>query len=838
MATSYISGGTRITGLGFDLDFDGILENMYTLECIPKNRFTIWKNDWQIRVNAFQELNTEMLALKRTMDSLSTVNQFLSKTATVSDDTVVSATSSPDTPEGIYNINVEQIATTATVTFEGRRFAAGAKINSSQTDGTFTYSYKGTQYSVNVPPDTKIEQFVSLLNNDQKNPGVVATLIKDGNGNQILQLRGKDLGANATLKIEGYSSNLNFGASATSNSTFTNGQVLNTADPSSPDSATLSFIFTYDGRNHTIDVAPGETINDLVNSINAQSNTTGVQARLSEGDHGQLILEETDSSKKLGITVSANTTVSSLTAFSNTASSSSQTSSGVFSSDSVLNPADSNSDLTFSITFADGTQKTFTLNPGDTMQDLLDDLNDPSTGVSAELDANGKLVITESDSSQQKGFTVSSSVSGLNTFMNADDWDVIDPTNAKYSINGWPKEGLESATNSLTEAVPGMTILLKDVGSTQISVNASIDGIKENIITFIDGYNTVMAKIQELTKIDENKEVVDTDDTNSLYDSQMGSVLTGNYGVQMIASKLKNALTQKGTGFEYAEFDLDGNLISGDRYSALSQIGIKTVTDEGDESFGLLTIDEAALEEALSTDMNAVVELFAAGGNGVTDSADFTYDSYLPGTTQSGAYTVSYDVEMEYVNKQMVDSSGAPMVDADGNPVYEQDVNDDGTLKVDDEGNPVYVQVATGKYIITNAYINGQPAKINQEDRLITATTSGDAAAGLAIMVNNMKPGSYSGEVRLKGGKASDLSAVLSQLNNSDTGTLPVLINNYKTIIERIDTKIDFENNRLALWQRTQRERFARLEATLSTYQAQLDSLESQLESLKSSSSS
>ena len=101
-----------------------------------------------------------------------------------------------------------------------------------------------------------------------------------------------------------------------------------------------------------------------------------------------------------------------------------------------------------------------------------------------------------------------------------------------------------------------------------------------------------------------------------------------------------------------------------------------------------------------------------------------------------------------------------------------------------------------------------------------------------------MTPGSYSGEVRLKGGKASDMSSVLSQLNNSETGTLPVLIENYQTIMERIDTKISFEEDRLAVWQRTQRQRFARLEETLTSYQAQLNALESQLKSLSSSTSS
>lgn len=771
MATSYISGGTRISGLGYsDMDFDAILDSMYSVECIPRNRFQVWKNDWQTRVDAFQELNSELLAMKRNMDSLATVNKFLSKQATVSKDTVLSASTSADTPEGIYNIDVKQIATTATVTYEGRRFSPGAKINTSGQNGTFSYSYKGQQYDVNVPPDTKIEQFVSLINNDQKNPGVVASLISDGNGNQILQLRGKDLGAKAMLSVTGFSDNLNFGSTQTSKATYTMDQVLNTADP---DGKNLAFVFNYDGENYTIDVEPGDTIQKLMEKINALSDETGVEASLEPVDGStpaafNLVLKETTSGRHLGITVSANTTV-----------------------------------------------------PG-------------------------------------MEFTAQASYDEA-------DWKKAEPQNALYSVNGWPEEGLESSSNSLSGAIPGATILLKEAGQSQISISASMDGIKDNIVKFIDSYNTVMAKIQALTKVDSTKDVKETDETNSLYDSQQGSILTGNYGVQMISSKLKNAMSQIGTGFEYATLDADGNLIRGDRYTSLSQIGIKTETDQGSESFGLLTIDEEALNKALSTDLNAVVELFAAGGNGVADSSDFTYDSYVPGTTQNGSFDVHYEVELEYAKLQEInEEDGTPKVDDQGNPVYvkkrKQKVDADGKpvfrddgitpeYEIDGEGNPVYETDAfgdpvyettgepTGRYIITNATINGKPARVNQDDRVITATASGDAAAGLAIMVNNMAPGSYDGTVRMKGGKASDLSSVLSQLNNSDSGTLPVLIKNYKTIMDRIDNKINYENTRLATWYSRKQAEFSRLEATLTSYKGQMSTLESQIKQLSSNSS-
>ena len=68
-------------------------------------------------------------------------------------------------------------------------------------------------------------------------------------------------------------------------------------------------------------------------------------------------------------------------------------------------------------------------------------------------------------------------------------------------------------------------------------------------------------------------------------------------------------------------------------------------------------------------------------------------------------------------------------------------------------------------------------------------------------------------------------------------GTLTILEANYKDIMKVADKKIDQEEQRLIVWERTIRKRFANLDAVLSTYNNQMKALEAAVKQLNSNSS-
>jgi len=220
---------------------------------------------------------------------------------------------------------------------------------------------------------------------------------------------------------------------------------------------------------------------------------------------------------------------------------------------------------------------------------------------------------------------------------------------------------------------------------------------------------------------------------------------------------------------------------TGDYYSALSQLGISTDADDSSSTYGMLVLDEDALDEALENDPDGVAELFAADYTGETDSSDFSYLGRVNGTTKAGSYDV---------------------------------------------------QIVTGASGITSATINGVACGI---DGWKVTCPSGDAQ-GLVIQLDDHTANStYSGTVDLKLGKTGQMSEKLAELTNSETGPLAILEDNYGEIIDSIDDKITREETRLANLESRLKDQYARLDALLNTLTNTQTQLTSAIEQLSSS---
>ena len=344
--------------------------------------------------------------------------------------------------------------------------------------------------------------------------------------------------------------------------------------------------------------------------------------------------------------------------------------------------------------------------------------------------------------------------------------------NSQIKINGFPSAGggwIERSSNNISDVIEGVTLNLKDSapGATvQLTVAADDEGIKDNVVAFINAVNKIRAQIQAITDVDDEGE---------------GSILTGNYGIDMISQNLKNITAEIGQGF----INWDPKTATGDKLCALSQIGITTDAEEGSTSYGLLKIDDEAFEAALKADPDAVAKLFSAYYLGESESTDFTFQSLIEKTTKPGIYDIN--------------------------------VVSDGTK-------------------ILSATINGEEASISGWE--ITAK-SGDAT-GMAIRLDNTGAGTHSGTVTVKLGKTGELINELTELTKPfneytyEGGPLAVLQDNYKDIMDNIDDKIAYEKKRIDKMEANLKLKYARLDALLGQYtlqQSQLDSAIVQLSS-------
>ena len=175
---------------------------------------------------------------------------------------------------------------------------------------------------------------------------------------------------------------------------------------------------------------------------------------------------------------------------------------------------------------------------------------------------------------------------------------------ARATLNGI---AISSPTDTLTNAVSGLSFDLKSIGSTSITVEADITSAQAAITGFVKGYNDLIKTMNDMTS----------------YDPKTGRAgpLQGEVALLTVRSQLSQILSSPIEGRE------------GTPYRILADIGI--TLNSGD---GTMKIDQARLEEALRQDPEAVAELF--GAQGTTTDSQIEYDSSRP-ATRVGTYDIN-----------------------------------------------------------------------------------------------------------------------------------------------------------------------------------------------------
>ncbi len=439
------------------------------------------------------------------------------------------------------------------------------------------------------------------------------------------------------------------------------------------------------------------------------------------------------------------------------------TDSGYASADQDINASDA--DAVFAYEYQ-GTTYEVSVGANASLTDLTSIINnDPNNpGVKAGVVYDGSqyyLQLRGMDTGDSATLTIASNTT-LTGFMAADFDTITSNASAQLKLDGWPTgDGnyITRETNTVTDLVTGLTLSLKSTGTVTITTATDTAAVKENIQTFVEQMNVVRSMLQDMTKYDSTTE--------------QASILTGNYGLQLIDSKLKTAVAGKGVGFDYTD----------DVYSVLSQLGISTDAEEGSETEGLLIIDDEVLDAILASNANAAAELFSASYVGRSDTSEMSLTSYIDGTTECGTYEISYTTD------------------------------------------------ASGK--ITGATINGHEAIWHSNSNLITGAHGYDEA-GLVIKAIDVTAGTHTGTVSLKQGKAGEIVDLLDQLTDQTEGPLHILDENYDDITAMIDDKIAFEQRRIATYASNLRKRFALVDSMLSTYDQMQNQLDSQIEQLNS----
>ncbi|MFG0531799.1 flagellar filament capping protein FliD [Pseudomonas sp. yb_2] len=224
-------------------------------------------------------------------------------------------------------------------------------------------------------------------------------------------------------------------------------------------------------------------------------------------------------------------------------------------------------DTTYSVNIADGA----------TLQQTRDSINSQlqSKGVTANIvtDASGSRLVF---SSTKMGAGTELTLGG-GSDLAVDTKTIAVPQNAKYKLDGLE---LESASNSVTDAVSGVNIELVKEGKVSLSVSNNTDTLKTSVQSFITAYNALMTSINSVTKVTAGADGSST----------TGAALTGDATMRSMVNSIRSELTRS-VG--------EGGL------KTLSQLGINTV-----QKTGLLELNETKWNDAVKTHAADISDLF------------------------------------------------------------------------------------------------------------------------------------------------------------------------------------------------------------------------------------
>lgn len=191
-------GTVNFTGAGTGINWNLIIENeIATRTSHHITPLQNWKDTWENKISAFDDLRTRLTALRTAVEDMDTPDELRSYAAQSSSDSTVSAAISGSANPGTHSIEVNQLAS-AELEVHGGVADDSTVVNNSGSSRYFAYSYGGESVTLEVGDGTTLKELAGLINNDSNNPGVTASVLDDGSGSATshhLVLQGRDTGA-------------------------------------------------------------------------------------------------------------------------------------------------------------------------------------------------------------------------------------------------------------------------------------------------------------------------------------------------------------------------------------------------------------------------------------------------------------------------------------------------------------------------------------------------------------------------------------------------------------------------------------------------------------------
>jgi len=185
----------------------------------------------------------------------------------------------------------------------------------------------------------------------------------------------------------------------------------------------------------------------------------------------------------------------------------------------------------------------------DDLKNLINDIAGEKIDATVVQISSGdfRLFVSSVDTGTTQNITMTDNSAQLkDTRLTTGMIDLQTGEDATFTFNG---QAITRTSNNVDDLITGLTITLKEVGTSSVSVMQDNESILEKIDSFVDKYNETMTELDKMTK--------------SSVDSETRGIFSGDSTIRSMKSYITNMITDTTSGsiFDFGfELDKEGKL--------------------------------------------------------------------------------------------------------------------------------------------------------------------------------------------------------------------------------------------------------------------------------------
>ena len=669
------TGSISTLGIGSGLDLQDMLTQLREVDQQPIEKKKNSVANLEAQIEEFDSIKSTLLSMRTSALDLSLGSNFLA-TETTATGSAIEVTSNAGAKDMSHSVNVESLASFSSWTSEGME-SKSAIITSEDMTFSFKLGEEGNTITLDVDAGTTLQGLVTMINEDESNPGITASIADTGFGDNPfkLVLRSDESGEENRIFIESQLEDL----PPTSDSRVTINDTTDTleisaaagnneivfqerlADGSLGDAKTATIPSFDDGDPLTLNDAysSGDDLAAAIESAMEAASENGIDYTVSyDQDTEKFSIQENGAElHELNISWGDSSAASALgfngeddvwkphaglqlTESTGGGFKAPESDNKVYidtSNPAAISAANTNNEIVFRERLSDGslgTGITATIADGSyTSGDDLATAIETAMETASTNDGNGidysvlydsetkKFTIME-DGSELRELEIdwenSSAATALGFDAETDSYTPYESSlNAKFTVDNISYQ--RQSNDDIDDVIQGITLNLKEPGSAIIGVEPNFEDVETAVQSLIDNFNTLKTNLDEKSRFD-----VDTGEKGLLF---------GKSAITRIDNELKSF-------FEQGILELNGSVTS------MSDLGLSV-----DEN-GSLSLDTSKFNAVLSQNAEDVIKFFTGDSDkGIEGFGDQLYDKMKTYTGIEGLLTTETDTNRTRISR-------------------------------------------------------------------------------------------------------------------------------------------------------------------------------------------